>query len=81
MGGGGGDRCWDKGMLRGYVSGYVSRHHELLWMQFSGVSGVCFGACFAGCNPRALLKPEPLKNERSHIGIYENKGLGLGFRV
>ena len=36
-------------MFRGYVSGvwfgYVSRHHELLYLQFRGV---CYGACCGG---------------------------------
>ena len=77
--GGAGDRCWVQGMFRGYVSGvcfgYVSRHHELLYLQFRGyvtgyVSGVRFGVCFAGvqqCNPSALLKSGPPKKKQTHI--------------
>ena len=82
------DTCWGRGMFRGSVSGsvsgyvsgvcfgYVSRHQELLYLQFRGyvtgyVSGVCFGVCFAGCsrvcNPCAILKPEPPKKTQTHI--------------
>ena len=57
--GGAGDRCWVQGMFRGYVS----RHHELLYLQFRGyVTGYVSGVCFAGvqqCNPCALLKSGP----------------------
>ena len=58
------DTCWGRGMFHGYVSGYVSgvcfgyvsRHQELLYLQFRGyvtgyVSGVCFEVCFAGVQP------------------------------
>ena len=46
-----------RGHVSGYVSGvcfgYVSRHHELLYLQNggggggAGGGGVCFGVCFA----------------------------------
>ena len=76
------DTCWGRGMFRGYVSGYVSgvcfgyvsRHQELLYLQFRGdvtgyVSGVCcvvcFGVCLAGRATRVpFLKPEPPHKEK-----------------
>ena len=86
------DRCWGRGMFRGYVSGYVSgvcfgyvsRHHELLYLQFRGmlrgmfrgyVSGYVTGYVSRVCNPCALLKPEPPKKHKPTWGVYEQKGL------
>ena len=86
-GGGGGGRatgvgirvCF-AGMFLGYVSGvcfgYVSRHHELLYLRFRGyvtgyASGVCFGVCFAGVQP-VCPWPGPPPKTQTHICLKQN---------
>ena len=67
------DTCWGRGMFRGYVSGYVSgvcfgyvsRHQELLYLQFRGyVRGYATGYVSRVCNPCAILKPESPKKPK-----------------
>ena len=62
-----GDRCWDQGMFRGMCFGYVSRHHELLYLQFRGY---VTGYVSRVCNPCALLKLGPPKKAQTHMCVY-----------
>ena len=66
-GGGAGDRCWDQGMFRGYVSGVFRGIMSYFTCNFGGTlrfRGHVSGYVSRVCNPCALLKPGPPKKHR-----------------